>query len=399
MNRDRRSMLQLLAASPIVLSALGNSARAATPAPSGKKVIVIGAGIVGAGIGYELAKRGAQVTILDRASPGQGVTRASFAYLNASAQAKADSAPYFKLNWLGIAGWRVWQNELGGRLPLQLGGAVVWKDKPDEIAQLLARLGKAQKFGYAAHAIDAGQLSGLLPSVNTSNGKSGVFFPEEGSVDPAEAVAVLLEQAQQLGAKVQHPVEVTKLLVSQGRVTGVATRDGELTADTVVIAAGPGSEALARSLGVNIPLTSTTLLRLQTRPLSRRVLERVVFAPGSGSFRQKLDGRFLVSTGGVGGLPAGVAPEAFAQTVKRKAEAYLPELSGVEIDDIAVAPRFVPADTFPIVGFAPQLSQLYVAVTHSGVTLAPIVGRLATSEILDGTSPELLTSFRPARFA
>lgn len=399
MTTDRRSLLKLMAAAPIAAGAFESSVNAASSS-SGRKVIVIGAGIVGAAIGYELAKRGAQVTILERKAPAKGVTGDSYAYLNATAQEKTGFRPYFSLNWLGIAGWRVWQQELGGRLPLHPNGAVIWKDNPQDAANDLKRLRIAQQWGYPGQRLGSDDIKRLLPALEIANASEGIFFPEEGSVDPAEAVGVLLDRARQLGARLVFPAEVTKFLVSDGRVTGVRTQDGELKADTVVIAAGPGSEALGSSLGIRIPLTSIPIGRLQTQPLPK-ILDRAVMAPGA-SFRQKADGRIVISTGAAGAAGAARSPAeaaSYAQSVVARAAAYLPQLRGVGIHDTVVGQRMVPVDTFPIIGFAPKLSQLYVAVTHSGVTLAPAIGRLAATEILEDVSVDMLDLYRPARFA
>jgi glycine/D-amino acid oxidase-like deaminating enzyme len=56
-------------------------------------------------------------------------------------------------------------------------------------------------------------------------------------------------------------------------------------------------------------------------------------------------------------------------------------------------------DGFPVIGFAEPCPNLYIAAMHSGVTLAPLVGQLAASEILDRVQIDLLQSFRPSRFA
>ena len=58
----------------------------------------------------------------------------------------------------------------------------------------------------------------------------------------------------------------------------------------------------------------------------------------------------------------------------------------------------MPKDGYPVVGFAPEAPDVYFAVTHSGVTLAPILGRAAALEILEGVSLDLLADYRPARF-
>ena len=64
-----------------------------------------------------------------------------------------------------------------------------------------------------------------------------------------------------------------------------------------------------------------------------------------------------------------------------------------------LAYRAMPADRLPIVGPLPWLDQLYLAVSHSGVTLAPVLGRLVAKEVADGTTDGLLAPFRPGRFA
>jgi glycine/D-amino acid oxidase-like deaminating enzyme len=78
---------------------------------------------------------------------------------------------------------------------------------------------------------------------------------------------------------------------------------------------------------------------------------------------------------------------------------YLPQIRDAAIERVTIGQRVLPGDGFPIVGFVPKVDRLYVAVTHSGVTLAPVLGRWAATEILDGARIDLLDSFRPARFA
>nr|WP_047167852.1 FAD-binding oxidoreductase [Sphingomonas sp. Y57] len=389
---DRRQALQLLAASTL---ALGSARSALAAVGSSRKVVVIGAGIIGAAIGYELAKRGADVTILDRTGPAAGATGDSFAYLNAST--KASSRPYFGLNWLGMAGWRAWQQEPGAALPLRWGGAVYWREGAAATQLLAASLGTVRGWGYAGRAVDGAAIRRLLPSVTATGDPQGAFFPEEGSVDPAEAVAALLARARQLGARTVFPAEVIGLVVASGQVRGVRTRDGELTADAVVIAAGLGSGALAQSLGVPLPLTSSPGILVHTRP-QPPLLDRLVFAPHS-TIRQTVDGRIVSSSSGHEGGGGSGDPAAIGRAILAGAADYLPQLRDSAIDRVTIGQRVLPGDGFPIVGFASKVDGLYVAVTHSGVTLAPVLGRWAATEILDGIRVDLLDGFRPTRFS
>jgi len=91
-------------------------------------IIVIGAGIIGASVGYHLARRGAGVTIIDGAGPASGATSRSFAWINAS---YGNPKPYFDLRLLSMYDYRRLDTELGGALGLNTQGALDWdKDEP-----------------------------------------------------------------------------------------------------------------------------------------------------------------------------------------------------------------------------------------------------------------------------
>src|ERR1700734_1694742 len=88
------------------------------------RIVVVGAGIIGASIAYHLVKRGATVVIVDAVRPGAGATEKSFGWINATFSKRPRA--YFDLNQLGLAGWRRLEIELGGELKVQWGGSVSW---------------------------------------------------------------------------------------------------------------------------------------------------------------------------------------------------------------------------------------------------------------------------------
>ncbi|MBL7325670.1 FAD-binding oxidoreductase, partial [Escherichia coli] len=122
--------------------------------------------------------RGVAVTLLEKSKAAAGATGDSFAYLNAST--KTGSRPYFQLNWLGMAGWRIWQREPGAALPLQWGGATYWRDSEAESAKLGESLRIVQQWGYAGRRLDAPGLQALLPGLAIGLVSAAAFFPEEG---------------------------------------------------------------------------------------------------------------------------------------------------------------------------------------------------------------------------
>ena len=92
--------------------------------------------------------------------------------------------------------------------------------------------------------------------------------------------------------------------------------------------------------------------------------------------------------------------QAHADDLLARARRYLPGMGAAEAIPVPVGWRPMPLDGYPVMGFAPEAPNLYVALTHSGVTLAPALSQLATQEICDGTPAEaVLGPYRPQRFA
>jgi glycine/D-amino acid oxidase-like deaminating enzyme len=88
-----------------------------------------------------------------------------------------------------------------------------------------------------------------------------------------------------------------------------------------------------------------------------------------------------------------------ADEIGRLIGLFLPNVKDVPVERVTLGYRVMPRDEYPILGFAPACPNLYVAATHSGVTLAPLIGELASIEILDGVPVEMLEPYRPSRFA
>jgi glycine/D-amino acid oxidase-like deaminating enzyme len=82
-----------------------------------------------------------------------------------------------------------------------------------------------------------------------------------------------------------------------------------------------------------------------------------------------------------------------------KIGSFLPDARGVQLNRLTLGFRPVPLDELPVMGALPTLPDVHVAVTHSGVTLAPIVGRLTVEEVLGGARAEMFAPYRPERFA
>jgi glycine/D-amino acid oxidase-like deaminating enzyme len=376
----RRTLLKLASASVIAAlpSRAGNT-------PPQRLITIVGAGIIGASIGYHLAKRGAQVTILERQRPAAGATQNSFAWLNAFKQPH----PYYELNLLGVLGWRRLCGEIGKDLEVQWGGTVQWSPSGAPSTALGKTVEMFRKWGYPAHLIDESEISRLLPGVTPGPLGAALFSELEGTVDPVQATNVLLKKAQQFGAKVEYPCEVTG--IGNGRI--ISSR-GTVESGVLVIASGVDTPRLAQMAGIRVPLKNSPGLLAHTAPHAR-LLDRIALAPGA-NIKQNPDGRIVTGTDFGASAITEASREAGTALLKNAAQ-FLPKLKEASLETVTLGHRVLPEDGLPIVGFVSP--NLYIAAMHSGMTLAPIIGQVAATEILDGASVDLLTPFRLSRFA
>ena len=131
------------------------------------------------------------------------------------------------------------------------------------------------------------------------------------------------------------------------------------------------------------------------------VVRRVLY-PGVYHLRPTADGRVAIGCRGLEALadadPDTSAPPSWADRLLNLARRDVTGLEDVRVEELRVAPRPMPADALPVIGPVPGVAGAYVAVMHSGVTLAGVVGRTVAQEVSDGRSSPLLEPYRPDRF-
>lgn len=373
------------------------------------RIVVVGAGIIGASIAYHLVKRGVKVVIVEAIRPGAGATENSFGWINATFSKRPRA--YFDLNQLGLAGWRRLEVELGGELKVQWGGSVAWSMRAEDGSpanvsgeDLRESVRKHQEWGYPTHLIDEDEFRRLLPNITPGDFEVACHSEFEGGVDPMDALKALLRQVRELGGEVRYPFKVDELKRSDGRVSGVAGEQGSVDADVVVLASGVANERLATMAEISVPMKESPGVLVHTRP-QPKLIERVVLAPNV-HCRQKLDGRVVVGgriVAGVGtadgaGVELSGNVSDHGQRILREAARVLPGIRGVAVERVTMGHRVMPVDEYPVIGFSARCPNVYIAAMHSGVTLAPLVGQLAALEIVDGARVSLLAPYRPSRF-
>ncbi len=357
------------------------------------RIGVVGGGIIGASIAYHLVKRGADVTLFEKEKPAAGATGNSFAWINAGFSKRPWA--YYYLNRLGIESYRRLQDDLGGDLQVQWGGSLQWHDDPDRAQRLRAQVRSHQEWGYPIHLVDEAEFGRLSSNLTPGEVLAAAHGSGEGTVDPVHVVDVLLAKAQALGLKVEAPSEVTGLDIRWGRLRGVRTSTVDAELDVLVIAAGVDTPRLAAMAGLEVPLKDSPGILAHSTPQPRH-LGRLALAP-RGHLKQNPDGR-IVTGATFSGTPEMKPSREQGERLLENAARYLPQAKGAELEKVTLGWRVLPEDDHPIVGFDDGSPDIYLAAMHSGVTMAPLMGRLISHEVLDGTQIEMLQPFRLARF-
>jgi glycine/D-amino acid oxidase-like deaminating enzyme len=380
------------------------------------RVLVVGAGIVGAAAARVLARAGCDVVVVDRGATAGGTSASGEGNILVS-----DKGPgaELRLTQRTLAAWDRVREELRDELPAgfpdlefdRKGGLVV-ATTPAGADALLAFASTQRTAGVRAETVDDARAHELEPDL-TPGLTAAVFYPEDCQVQPVVATEALLAAARRHGAHVRQQVEVTGPLLAGGRLAGVRTTAGNLSADAVVVAAGPWSAAVAERLGVALPVRPRRGTLLVTSRMPARVRHKVydadyVGSVGSGSADLQVSS--VVESTAAGTVLIGSSRErrGFDDRIEARVLAALaakalllfPFLADAQVMRAYGGFRPYVPDHLPIIGADPRLPGLWHATGHEG---AGIGLSLATADLLHdliltpASADPLAHEFRPDR--
>lgn len=396
-------------------TAVQNGIAQDTP-PHPQRIVVVGAGIVGSSIGLNLAEQGAQVTVLEAATPGAGTTSTSYAWVNSNGK---EPESYYAINRAGLLAHREFASVPAGRRNegaegwfLPTGHLEIAADAAHE-EDVRRRADALKARGYQVEELSAEQVRELEPGlVLPEQPRAMILFPEEAYLYPLRYLAQALHRLRQAGGTLLTGARVTGFAAPDagtspaGPVT-VQLEDGRsLEADQVVLAAGRWTGKLAAAVGAEVPLAEfqepgdVTVGYLARTTAVPHPLQRLLTSPwlnarpdgGGRLLLQALDLDLTADPRDVPGPDSELAAEFL-----RRLRAVLPDAAGAQIEEIVVGQRVMPADGKTIASPVPGVPWMYAVATHSGVTLAPFLGRAVAAEVLGNAEP-LLEDFRLDRF-
>jgi glycine oxidase len=368
------------------------------------EVVIQGAGIIGCAVAYELARRGARVTVIEAREPGQGATQASAGVLAPFIEALGDT-PLQRLcvESLGLYDAFVERVRRASGMDVEYrrtGSLEVALDEA-EAEQLHAAARALAAKGIRAELLGATEALAREPALAPAT-VAALLVPDHGFVAAPALTQALAMAAKAHGAMFRTRTRVEKV-AQDGKDGGlrIDTSDGAIAADAVVCASGSWAGEL-RTPGVSgsMPIRPVRgqMLYLHWRsasPPPTRVIwgSRCYLVPWS-------DGTLLV---GATMEEVGFVEQttvAGVTTLLDAARELLPETHAAEFRQARVGLRPASSDSLPVIGEWPELPGFYFATGHyrNGILLAPLTAQMIADAVLDKRQHPLLAATSPSRF-
>ena len=369
-------------------------------------VIIAGAGSIGVPTAMVLGEMGVKTLVLDmNPSPGQGENKHAIGGIRAthSNPAKIETC----LRSLEI--FSTWEDLNGDDIEWLEGGYLFPVYREQEEKSLKKILPIQKNHGLNIDYVEPERVQEIVPGINPKELRGGTFSPNDGSASPLLAVNAFYRHAVRLGVKFRFNEEILAIQTEKNRIKGVKTDISTYQAPVIIDSAGPCSQALCRTAGVDIPMTPDSHEGAITEPVQPFFSTMVVdLRPGPGSsncyFYQNRHGQVIFC----------LTPNPLIVGLdKRETSAFLPQIGALMI---RLIPRLrnirvrrvwrglypMTPDGSPVVGWNQNLNGLFHAtgMCGQGFMLGPGIAEVIARTITDQnteTDHMILETFSPGR--
>jgi glycine/D-amino acid oxidase-like deaminating enzyme len=263
-----------------------------------------------------------------------------------------------------------------------------------------------RQVGYPAEWLSRDDVAARIPGVDAGSipDEGAIFNPGEGWVELPPLIDRLAEDIVRHGGDIVTEAGHSRIVVADDTVKSVRTAAGEsIPVDAAVLATGAAVPDTVAELGFKIPDATPVSLLVRTPPIDTPL--RAVLNTPRVSLRPTPTGSLVLDSGWseeeveIRADGTYQVREATVEGLLREASAVLAGNPELGLESFGVGPKPIPGDGEPVIGGLDGIAGYHVAFTHSGATLALIVGELLADEIVRGEPSPLLETFRPGRFA
>ena len=364
------------------------------------EIVIIGGGIMGASTAYHLARRGFNdVIILEKDLLAQASTGLSAGGIRQQFSHPAN----IRLSQEAVRVFERFEQEFGVDMEFRQVGYLFLAQSEDVWQEFLTNVKAQRQYNVPVEVLSPDEIKYRWPYLNVADLQGGTFCPEDGYADPYMAAMGFANAARRLGVRIEEQTKVTAIQAEGGRVQGVETMRGPVSAPVVVNVAGPWGGEVARMASMDLPV----------KPYRRQVFMTQAFDPILKPVPMILDIEPAFYFRGEGpGVLMGMSdpdePSSFNLNVdyrfmERVIDAAIhraPILEEAEILRGWGGLYAITPDDNPIIGSLPVAEGLFCAIGFSGhgFQQAPTVGRILSELILDGHTDFDLSPFAYDRF-
>jgi len=409
-------------------------------------VLILGAGVIGLACAYELSKRGAKVTVIDKAEPGFGCS-----YGNAGWMTPCFALPlpmpgmlfksmkwlidpvsplYIKpepslllLKWLirflhsmeirtaqrsvaalteiskySLNEYSHLEAELQAPFGFEKNGLLMVSQTEVGMLAAVQEMQLVAEHGVPGRQMSEAEVKSLEPAL-TGSLKGGVYFPDEAHGEPLAVVKAYVQGATRNGVKIISSAEAFDFRFSGGQIKAVRTTQGWFEASQFVLASGSWSHALAKQLRIELPILGGKGYAIIVKPFNpvpkipiMIIEKKIAVTPRKGSVRlagtlELVNQDYSISARRV-------------DAILRGAQQCLNVPQDPEILELWRGLRPCTPDGVPVIGYSKRHSNLFLATGHQmlGLQSAPGTARLAADLLLGVTPPFDPKPFRANRF-
>jgi len=366
-------------------------------------VVIVGGGIIGLTIARALAKRGARdVVLIEKDQPGLEASWAAGGILGP--QAEADQIDdFFRLACASRDLYSSFadslKEETGMDVELDKTGTLYLGFTADDERELRQRYEWQASEGLPVEWLSRGEARKLEPNISRKT-RCALRFPCDWQVENRRLAEALVKANEKLGVRLITECEVKALRAEDGRVAGVESSSGSISAPVVVLAAGAWTSL--------IPSTGTPLPKIDIEPVRGQMLcfealppiaQHVLYSSW-GYLVPRRDGRILAgSTTEFVGFDKDVTIDGVSE-IRAMALEIAPLLDDSPLIDSWSGLRPCAQDGLPVLGPHEELEGLFYATAHyrNGILLAPITGELIADVVTGLPASPLIDAFSPNRF-
>jgi len=373
--------------------------------PKTADIVILGAGVMGASIAFHLAKRNAgKIVVIDKDHVGRGGSGRSSALV----RMHYSFPPEVQLALISLHMFQNWREIVGQPGDFRKTGFVRIVH-PNELERLKLNVAMQRKAGARVELIGRNELRELEPDWNVDEVELAAYESESGYGDGAGVAGDFLTAARDMGVTYLSRTQAAGFVVEAGRVHGVMTDQGQISAPLVISAIGPWTRSLFQKAGCDLPIECEyhQVAILRNAPGMKGGGCACIDSVTATYFRSDAHDKFLI--GDFYGtrpvdpddFPQRASDESLEEIIERACR-RVPKLENAEVMRGVTGVYDMTPDSRPLLGEISDIRGLYVCAGFSGMgfKISPAIGLAMSELVLDGAGKTVdISAFAPARFA